>query len=252
LRPKGPRTQCTELKLTPMTAAATEGFSKFEDVVLAGQTPDGKDASNELTYLILESTRSLPITTQRHAFGFTPRRPTPAASRRGSHQGWQGLPKLLNDERVIPFYLANGATLKEALDWNVSGCMESRLINRETQCTGNGIINYGSVVEMTFRNGKLKVHKDLPFGRRPAIQNMDQLRPGLEGVLHTARASGQAVAGPAVRCDETEAAVFCRACNIHAARPGNGALPRSPLARRVHPGRDRPILSRNGRQGYRH
>lgn len=76
----------------------------------------------------------------------------------------KGFPKLLNDEMVVPFYLANGATLKEALDWNISGCCENRLMNRETNVTGNGGINYGSVVEMTFRNGKLKVLKDLQFG----------------------------------------------------------------------------------------
>jgi len=81
----------------------------------------------------------------------------------------KGFPKLLNDEMVIPFYLANGATLKEALDWTISGCCENRLINRETHVTANGGINYGSVVEMTFRNGKLKVFKDLQFGCRPAI-----------------------------------------------------------------------------------
>ena len=77
---------------------------------------------------------------------------------------------------VIPFYLANGATLKEALDWNISGCCENRLINRETNVTGNGGINYGSVVEMTFRNGKLKVFKDLQFGVQTGDpQNMDEL-----------------------------------------------------------------------------
>ncbi|HZD48149.1 MAG TPA: pyruvate formate lyase family protein, partial [Silvibacterium sp.] len=76
----------------------------------------------------------------------------------------KGYPKLLNDEMVIPFYLANGATLKEALDWNISGCCENRLPNRETHVTANGIMNYGCAVEMTFRNGKLKVLKDLQFG----------------------------------------------------------------------------------------
>ena len=69
---------------------------------------------------------------------------------------------------VIPFYLANGATLKEALNWNISGCCENRLINRETNVTANGIINYGSAVEMTFRDGKLKVFKDLQFGVQTA------------------------------------------------------------------------------------
>jgi len=50
------------------------------------------------------------------------------------------------------------------LDWTISGCCENRLINRETHVTGNGGINYGSVTEMTFRNGRLKVFKDLQFG----------------------------------------------------------------------------------------
>ena len=47
-----------------MTAAGAEGFAKFEDVVLGGQTPDGKDATNDLTHLILESTRALSLTSR--------------------------------------------------------------------------------------------------------------------------------------------------------------------------------------------
>ncbi len=73
-----------------------------------------------------------------------------------------------NDEMVIPFYLANGATMKEALDWNISGCCENRIPNRETNVTGNARWIWRSAVEMTFRNGRLKVLKDLPFGSRPA------------------------------------------------------------------------------------
>ena len=40
----------------------------------------------------------------------------------------KGYPKLLNDEMVIPFYLANGVTRKEANDWNISGCCENRAL----------------------------------------------------------------------------------------------------------------------------
>ncbi|MCU0594711.1 MAG: glycyl radical protein [Desulfobacterota bacterium] len=157
--------QCVEIKLNPVAAAGTEGFSKFEDVVLGGQTADGMDGSNELTHLILESTRSLPITTPEACVRIHAKTPDRLLHHVAEViKDGRGFPKLLNDERVIPFYLANGATLKEALNWNVSGCMESRLINRETHVTGNGAVNYGSVVEMTFRNGKLKIHKDIQFG----------------------------------------------------------------------------------------
>ncbi len=157
--------QCVEIKLNPVAAAGTEGFSKFEDVVLGGQTPEGLDATNELSYLILESTRALPITCPEPCIRVHANTPD-----RFLHhvaeviKDGKGFPKLLNDEMVVPFYLANGATLKEAFDWNISGCCENRLINRETNVTGNGGINYGSAIEMTFRNGRLKVYKDLQFG----------------------------------------------------------------------------------------
>lgn len=157
--------QCVEIKLNPVAAAGTEGFSKFEDVCLGGQTPEGLDATNELSYLILESTRALQITCPEPCIRIhanTPDRFLHAVAE--TIKDGKGFPKLLNDEMVIPFYLANGATMKEALDWNISGCCENRIPNRETNVTGNGAVNYGSAVEMTFRNGRLKVLKDLPFG----------------------------------------------------------------------------------------
>ena len=161
--------QCVEIKLNPVAAAGTEGFSKFEDVVLGGQTTEGKDATNELTYLILESTRALQIPVPEPCIRIhanTPDRLLHYVAE--TIKDGKGFPKLLNDEMVIPFYLANGAPLKEALDWHISGCCENRLPNRETNVTAGGGINYGSVVEMTFRQGKLKVLHDIQFGVQTA------------------------------------------------------------------------------------
>jgi formate C-acetyltransferase len=157
--------QVTEIKLNPVAAAGTEGFSQFPDVCVGGQTREGKDATNELSYLILETMRPLQLTApdtcvRIHAG-------TPDAFLHhvvDCIKDGKGYPKLLNDEMVIPFYLANGAPLKEALDWNISGCCENRLPNRETNVTAGGGINYGSVTEMTFRRGRLKVLHDIQFG----------------------------------------------------------------------------------------
>jgi pyruvate formate-lyase/glycerol dehydratase family glycyl radical enzyme len=157
--------QCVELKLNPVAAAGTEGFSKYDDICLGGQTPDGVDATNDLTYLIMDSTRPLAITGPEPCVRIHANTPD-----RLLHfvaeviKDGKGFPKLLNDETVIPFYLASGATLKEALDWNISGCCENRLPNRDTHCTGNGVLNYGAVTEMTFRNGRMKALGDLRFG----------------------------------------------------------------------------------------
>ncbi|MBL0107246.1 MAG: hypothetical protein IPP52_08175 [Ignavibacteria bacterium] len=157
--------QCTEIKLNPVMAAGTEGFSKFEDICLGGKTPEGIDATNELTYLILESTRGLQITTPEPCVRIHSSTPDKLLHYIGEVlQDGKGFPKMLNDENVIPFYLAAGATMKEANDWNISGCCENRLPNRETGCTGNGLVNSGAALEMTLRNGKMKVFKDIQFG----------------------------------------------------------------------------------------
>ena len=157
--------QVTEIKLNPVTAAGTEGFSQFPDVCVGGQTTDGRDATNELSHLILESMRALQITAPDPCVRIHSGTPDAFLHHVAECiKDGKGYPKLLNDEMVIPFYLANGATMKEALDWCISGCCENRLPNRETNVTGGGGINYGSVTEMTFRDGKLKVLRDLRFG----------------------------------------------------------------------------------------
>jgi len=157
--------QSTEIKLSPSAAASMEGFAHFEQVTIGGQTPDGRDATNELTYVMLDSARPLQSSYPELAariHSSTPDRFLHAVCE--AIKDGKGTPKVLNDEQIVPFYVANGASPAEALDYAGSGCIESRLVNRETQVTGNAAINYGSVIEMTLRNGRVKAWKDLRFG----------------------------------------------------------------------------------------
>lgn len=157
--------QSLEVRMTPMAAASTEGFAHFGPVTLGGQTAEGLDATNELSYVILESTRSLPcsypeLTVRIHAN--TPDRWLHAVSE--AIKDGTGRPKVINDEIIVPFYLANGATMAEALDFNAAGCAESELPNRETHLTACTATNLGAVLEMTLRDGRSKVWGDIQFG----------------------------------------------------------------------------------------
>ncbi len=186
--------QSTEVKLSPTAAASMEGFAHFEQITIGGQTPDGRDATNDLTYVMLDSARPLQssypeLAARIHAN--TPERFLHAVAE--AIKDGKGTPKVLNDEQIVPFYLANGATVEEALDYAGSGCIESRLVNRETQVTGNSIINYGAVVEMTLRDGKVKVLERRtvrPAHRRsPAVRD---LRRRLERVLQRSSSTSSA------------------------------------------------------------
>ena len=163
----------------------------------------------------------------------------------------KGTPKVLNDEQIVPFYLANGATVEEALDYAGSGCIESRLVNRETQVTGNAAINYGSVIEMTLRDGRVKVWKDAQFGLHTGDPRaVHELRRGLERVLRTARADPAHYHDAAVRRARAEAAALRRAVRLDAARPRHEGVHGPAPSRRVHPGRHGPLLHRVDRQGH--
>ena len=157
--------QSIESQMSPSAAKGREGFSHHETVTIGGQTTDGFDATNELSYLILESTRPLPCSypelgVRIHAN--TPDKFLHAVAE--TIKDGKGSPKLINDEFEIPWFMSNGVVKREALDYAMSGCSESRLPNRETHKTGNGGINYGIVMEMALRDGKVKIYNDEQFG----------------------------------------------------------------------------------------
>jgi pyruvate formate-lyase/glycerol dehydratase family glycyl radical enzyme len=157
--------QCIQSQMSPALAKGREGFSHHETVTIGGQTPDGLDATNELSYVLLESTRQLrcsypELGVRIHAN--TPDRFLHAVAE--TIKDGKGSPKLLNDEFMVPWFMSNGIVKKEALDFAISGCSESRLPNRETGKTGNSGINYGAVMEMTLRDGRMKIHNDEQFG----------------------------------------------------------------------------------------
>ena len=114
--------QSTEIKLSPSAAASMEGFAHFEQVTIGGQTPDGRDATNDLTYVMLDSARPLQSSYPELAARIhsnTPERFLHAVCE--AIKDGKGTPKVLNDEQIVPFYVANGASPAEALDYAGSG-----------------------------------------------------------------------------------------------------------------------------------
>ena len=134
-----------------------EAYAHFETVTVGGQTPSGEDATNELSYLILESKRGFPIPYPDLAARIHTRSPEKFVRVCAEiiKEG-RGFPKLFNDEEIVPLYLTKGATMEEALNYAVSGCTEVRIVNRETYVTGNASINLGAVIEMTMNRGRLR------------------------------------------------------------------------------------------------
>ena len=156
--------QFIDLYISPTGGAFNEGYAHWEAVTVGGQTPDGRDATNDLSYLLLRSKREFPMHYPDLAARIHSRSPerflldVAETIKEGS-----GFPKLINDEEVIPLLIAKGANFSEANDYAVSGCSECRMPNRDTYTSGNAYINFAAAVEATLYNGRMKLYGDEPI-----------------------------------------------------------------------------------------
>jgi pyruvate formate-lyase/glycerol dehydratase family glycyl radical enzyme len=157
--------QFIDLYISPTGGAFNEGYAHWEAVTVGGQTPDGLDAANELTYIFLRSKRQFPLNYPDLAARIHSRSPerylweVAETIKEGS-----GFPKLLNDEEIIPLHLSKGATFEEIFDYAASGCAEIRMPNRDTYTSGCAYINFAAAVEMALYNGRMKIYGDEKIG----------------------------------------------------------------------------------------
>ena len=154
-----------DMYISPTGGAFNEGYAHWEAVTIGGQTPDGRDATNELSHLFLQSKREFPLHYPDLAARIHSCSPDSflwdiaETIKFGS-----GFPKLINDEEVVPLYVSKGATFEEALDYAVSGCTEARMPNRDTYTSGGAYVNFAAALEMSLYDGKMKKFGDTRLG----------------------------------------------------------------------------------------
>lgn len=151
----------------PGMPSLTDGFAHWEATTIGGLTPDGRDASNELSYLILKSKREFPLNYPDLAARIHAR--TPNAFLHAiceTIKDGSGFPKLFCDDEIIPLLVAKGGSIEEANDYCVTGCSETKMLNREGIATGCAWINLGAVLEMTLRDGQMGCYGDGLVGVR--------------------------------------------------------------------------------------
>jgi len=153
--------QYIDLYVSPAGACFNEAYAHWEAVTIGGQDSNGNDATNELTYLFLESKREFPINYPDLAARIHARSPerylyeVAETIKEGS-----GFPKLINDEEVIPLLLAKGADFPEAHCYAVSGCTEVRMPNRDTYTSPCAYVNLAAALELVLHNGRMKIYGD--------------------------------------------------------------------------------------------
>ncbi len=101
------------------------GNPLFQNLTIGGQTLDGRDAVNDLSYLCLCSTKKLamvqPSLTVRYFTGISDQFLSECAKviRTGL-----GMPAIFSDEAILPAMLNIGYSMDDALDYGIVGCVE--------------------------------------------------------------------------------------------------------------------------------
>lgn len=131
------------------------GFPIGFNVALGGQTPDGEDATNILSFLCLKAQDhiGLPqpnVSARLHAL--SPDEFIDECSRvigQGS-----GMPQIFNDESIIPALKNQGIAHQHAMDYAIVGCVELTTPGNNLGWSDAAMFNVPKALELTINNGK--------------------------------------------------------------------------------------------------
>ncbi len=136
------------------TTKCFAGACKSQNLQSGGVTRDGRDATNELSYMILNS------------MGRT-KQPEPAMSVRMSVKNpdslWEkaievnklglGMPAFYNDEVTVQMLLNRGVKLEDARDFSIVGCVEPDVPGKTYAWHDSGFFNLAKCLELAVNDG---------------------------------------------------------------------------------------------------
>jgi formate C-acetyltransferase len=131
------------------------GFPIGFNIVLGGQLPDGRDATNILSYMCLRAQADLGLTQPNLSIRIHPGSPEEflrAAAfviSRGS-----GMPQLFNDKVIIPGQIGRGVAPADAMNYAVVGCVELSTPGKALGWSDASMFNMVRVLELTLCGGR--------------------------------------------------------------------------------------------------
>lgn len=130
------------------------GFPMTQTVTISGRTKDGKDATNELSYLFLNTQAHIRLGSPQ----FVVRVHADLAEDFVLHvcetiRGGGGMPALFGDEVVTKSLLKLGMSYEEARDCAVVGCVEPSVIGAFGRNNG-GFLNLARIIDFAMNDGR--------------------------------------------------------------------------------------------------
>ncbi len=131
------------------------GSSSDQAITLGGVTPEGKDAVNDMTYIILKVTEMLSIRDPNVNARFMPGINSDTYLKRLCEVNYvtAATPSMHNDEAVMGSLRQHNYPENHLRDWAAVGCVEATLAGRHIGHTGSILMNLVAALEMALYNG---------------------------------------------------------------------------------------------------
>ncbi len=156
---------------------------------VGGQTPDGEDAVNDLSWLCIEAYEDVKLFTSSLSVkwfeGTDDSFITRALEAVQKHKG--GMPAFYNDRAFIRTLTGMGVSREDAVNWAPVGCIEASIPGKWDFAAKGGGLNIAKVLEITLNNGKDPATGItlLPGdGELPELKSMEELFEAFKNQLH--------------------------------------------------------------------
>lgn len=139
-----------------ISAQAFAGYAVFQNLIVGGQTEDGLDATNDVSYMCMEAVAHVQLPAP--SFSIRVHQNTPdeflyracEVTRLGL-----GVPAMYNDEVIVPALCNRGVSLADARSYCIIGCVEPQCPHKTEGWHDAAFFNIAKVLEITLNNGKV-------------------------------------------------------------------------------------------------
>lgn len=154
---------CLWIKFNEVNQLADAGTSELngpypsrQNLVVGGQTPDGRDATNPLSFMCLDVTEKLRLHQPSMSIRYHAFTPTDLLRRAVEVvKTGTGLPAFYNDEIIIPGLLSRGVTRADARNYGIVGCTEPSVPGKSQPVPAASKFNLPKCLELALNDGVL-------------------------------------------------------------------------------------------------
>lgn len=136
-----------------VTAAESGTYTDFAQINTGGVKPDGSNAVNEVTYLLLDVIEEMRLLQPSSSVQLSKKNPDRFMKRAAKiiRTGF-GQPSIFNTDVVVQELVRQGKSIVDARNGGTSGCVETGAFGKENYCL-TGYFNLPKILEITLHGG---------------------------------------------------------------------------------------------------